>query len=212
MKDEQTRGGRVNSDVRPRRLQRESMRASSFMARAALLALLTFAAIAIHEIGHFLVYWGAGIPVRITLQSVHAAEPVPAALDHWALAAGPVLSVVAAAAFLLAARARPGFFWASAAFTNASLRLFPMAFDIVRALKGGRPFSDEGSIALAWTPAPLGRALLLSVPAIVYLALTALAARSYRFATRPLLRILGVYVYTVAIGICVVLVDELLHQ
>jgi hypothetical protein len=183
----------------------------AFGARAAVLGLLTLAAIVIHETGHFLVYWAAGVPVRITLQSVHAAGPVPPRIDHWALVAGPVFSCLAAGACLLATRKNPGFFWSSAAFTNASLRLFPMAMDIVRAVHAGQPFSDEGNIVLALTSKPATRVLLLSLAALVPLILTVFAARTYRFANRPILRTVGIYLYTLAIGIGVVIADELLH-
>jgi hypothetical protein len=97
------------------------MRGSGIIARAAILAFLALMAIVVHEGGHFLVYWLAGVPVRITLQSVHPAGPVSPGIDHAALLAGPLVSWLAAGACLIAARARPGFFWSSAAFTNASI-------------------------------------------------------------------------------------------
>jgi hypothetical protein len=188
------------------------MRVSGVIARAAILALLALLAIVLHEGGHFLVYWMAGIPVRVTLQSVQPVGSVSPGIDHLALLAGPLVSWLAAGVCLIAARARPGFFWSSAAFTNASIRLFPLALDIVRAATAGQPFSDEGTVVLAWTSAPPARVLLLCLASVAPLALTVLGGRSYRFADRPLLRIVGIYAYTLAIGILVLIVDILLHR
>ena len=62
---------------------------------------------------------------------------VPAWHDLLAKLAGPLASLLAGAICLAIARRRPGFGWATAAFTNASLRLLPLAFDLARALRGG---------------------------------------------------------------------------
>jgi hypothetical protein len=188
------------------------MRASGIISRAAILAVLSLVAIVVHEGGHLLVFRLASIPVRITLQSVHPAGPVSPGIDHSALLAGPLMSWLAAGACLIAARVRPGFFWSSAAFTNASIRLFPLAFDILRAATAGQPFSDEGTVALAWTSEPVARVLLLCLALVVPVALTVLAARSYRFANRTLLRIVGIYAYTLAIGTLVLIVDLVMHR
>jgi len=178
--------------------------------RAGVFILLTFAAIVVHECGHYAVYRLAGIPVRITLQSVHAVGPVGPSLDHWALMAGPAVSVAAAVVSLVAVRRYPGFGWAGAAFTNASLRLFPLAMDVGRAVKDGRPFSDEGIVAAALATSPAGRCALLAVPIAVCLVLTVKAGRAFRFDRYAALRVLGLYLATVAIGIGVIILDELL--
>jgi len=188
------------------------MRASRLIARAGLLALLTMLALVVHETGHFLVYWSAGVPVRITLQSVHAAGPVAPDVDRWALLAGPVMSCMAAAGCLVAARAWPGFLWSSAAFTNATIRLFPLVMDVIRAISGDAPFSDEGNVVLSWTSSPAIRVLLLSPALLVCVALTVLAVRSYRFPNRAALRSIGIYLFTLVIGICILIADELLHR
>jgi hypothetical protein len=203
---------RLIRNVRPRRNRREkrAMTARQVFGRAGLLALLTFVAIVLHECGHYTVYRLAAIPVRITLQSVHALGPVGPSLDHWALLAGPALSVAAAVGSLAAARRYPGFGWASAAFTNASLRLFPLGMDVGRAIRGGRAFSDEGVVAAVWATSPTGRCALLTVPLALCLVLTVQAGRAYRFGRYAALRVLGIYVLTVAIGIGVIILDELL--
>jgi hypothetical protein len=177
--------------------------------RAGVLAALTCASIAVHELGHFLVYRAAGIPVRITLQSVRPVGAVDAGLDHWALLAGPMLSLVVAVIALAMTRTRPSFFWASVAFTNASLRVFPLTMDLVRAARGMPSFSDEGAVALALTSAPVGRLCLLLIPLGLCIAASVLAARAYRFRNHAFLRALGIYVYTLIVGIGVVIIDEL---
>jgi hypothetical protein len=121
-----------------------------------------------------------------------------------------VVSLVAAAGCLLAARRRPGFAWATAAFTNASLRLFPLAMDVARALRLAPPFSDEGVVARAVSATVAGRLGLLALPIVASLLLTVLAARAYRFGARAGLKALAVYLLSLLVGIGVVIVDELL--
>lgn len=174
-------------------------------------ALLTIASIAVHEFGHFLVYHLAGYPVHITLQSVHPVGYVDANLDHWAKLAGPALSLVAAAICLVVARRRPSFAWKTASFTNASLRLFPLAMDVLRAVKRAPAFSDEGEVALALTSATSGRLALLALPMAICLLLTALAAREYHFQRRGLLKSSGIYLLSLSVGVGVVIIDELLR-
>jgi len=177
--------------------------------RVGVIAILTLAAIALHELGHYLVYTAGGYPVVVTLQSVHPAGAVPRDLDDWAKAAGPAVSVAAAALFLWVCRARQAFAWVTAAFTNATLRLFPLTMDIVRAVRQKPPFSDEGEVALAWLGQGGGRLGGLGAMAVLCLALTVLAAREYRFSGRPVLKAIAVYAVSLAVGIGVVLVDEL---
>jgi hypothetical protein len=183
----------------------------AFLSRVGIVALLTIASIAIHEFGHFVVYRLAGYPVHITLQSVHAVGYVDPNLDRWAKVAGPALSLVAAAICLVVARRRPSFAWTTASFTNASLRLFPLAMDVSRAFKGAPAFSDEGEVALALTSAISGRLVLLAIPITVFLLLTALAAREYHFQRRGLLKSVGIYLFSLSIGVGVVIIDELLR-
>ena len=56
---------------------------------------------------------------------------------------------------------RSSFFWVTAAFTNATLRLFPLVMDIIQAIAKATPFSDEGDVVLAMTTNPAARAVLL---------------------------------------------------
>jgi len=85
----------------------------------------------------------------MSLQRVTPIGDIPTWIDHWAKFAGPAVSLVAGATLLLVARSRHNFAWITASFTNASIRLFPCLMDLLHAIKGGRPFSDEGEVALA---------------------------------------------------------------
>ena len=179
--------------------------------RIALVVLLTLAAIVIHETGHFLVYTAAGYPTAITLQSVTPVGDVEPVLGHWAMLAGPVMSWIAAVILIIAAAGRPAFAWAAAAFTNASLRLFPCGMDLVRALTNSHPFSDEGDVAMALTTSPIGRSAILLLAIAVSMTLTVLAARRFRFAHWSALKSLGVYALSLAVGIAVIIADELIR-
>jgi hypothetical protein len=179
--------------------------------RAGLVALLTIAAIAFHEFGHFIVYRLGGCPVRITLQSVRPIGNVSAPLNDLALAAGPAFSLIAAVGCLALARRRPSFFWVTAAFTNASLRLFPLIMDILRVFEKAAPFSDEGNIAITITTNPAGRVILLLIVFGVFLSLTVVVARFYGFMKHTTAKVAGIYFLSLATGIAVVLIDELLH-
>jgi hypothetical protein len=179
--------------------------------RASVVVLLTLVSIVIHEFGHFLVYRLGGCPVTVTLQSVRAAAPVDASLDGWAKAAGPALSLLAGSVCLLVARRRPSFTWATAALTNSSLRLFPLVMDITRAVKGATPFSDEGDVARAFASTAVGRLSVLAVPVALSVLLTVLAGREYPFRSHRILKVTGVYLLSLAVGIGVVILDELLR-
>jgi hypothetical protein len=178
--------------------------------RAAVVALLTVASIVVHEFGHFLVYSLAGYRVVITLQSVRPFGSVDPTLDHWAKLAGPALSLAAAGLCLAVAHRRQSFAWATASFTNASLRLFPLAMDVGRAIKGGPAFSDEGDVTLALTSASSGRLGLLALPIGLSLLLTVLASREYHFKGQAALKAVAIYLLSLAVGVGVVIVDELL--
>jgi hypothetical protein len=104
----------------------------SFVRRVGIIVLLSLVSIALHELGHYTVYKFANIPVHITLQSVRPIAPVSGPVAVLGLAAGPVFSLITAVACLLIARHRPSFLWVTAAFTNATLRLFPCALDLAR--------------------------------------------------------------------------------
>jgi len=180
-------------------------------ARIGTIVLLSLVAIVLHEAGHFLVYKAAGVPVRITLQSVRPVGPVDPTVDFFGKLAGPVASWILAA-FLLWGVHRQGFGWATAAFTNASLRMFPLVMDLLRAAKGAVPFSDEGDVALAFTGSPAGRFAIVSLAMLVSLILSVLAANRYRFTRRAAIQAFGVYALSLACGIAVVIVDELIHR
>jgi hypothetical protein len=98
----------------------------------------------------------------------------------------------------------------TASFTNATLRLFPLTMDLLRAAKGRPPFSDEGEVALALLGgATGGRLAALSAVLAVSLLLAVLAGREYHFRGRAFFKNVAVYVFSLGIGIAVVIVDEL---
>ena len=180
--------------------------------RIGIIIVLTLFSIALHEFGHFIVYSLAGVPVHVSLQSVRPTGNVDASLDHWAIFAGPGVSWLAAIMFLAIAAKNPGFAWATAAFTNASIRLFPCVMDFVRAVRRRPPFSDEGDVALALTKSSPGRASLILLAIAVSVVLTVLAARQYRFVEKPVLKSAAVYFLSLTVGIAVVIVDELVNR
>lgn len=190
-----------------------SRQAPGTLQRVGIVALLTLVAIAIHESGHFIVYKLGGYPVRVSLQSVRPIGPVDPRWNTVALAAGPAMSVAAALLFLcLARRHQYGFAWVTAAFTNASLRTFPCTMDLVRALQGAHPFSDEGDVILAFTAATAQRTIAVGILLVAYVSLTIVVGRRYDFTRYRGLKTAGVYLLSLAVGITVVIVDELLHH
>ena len=187
------------------------LKSAKMAQRASIVVLLTLAAIAFHELGHFIVYQLGGCPVRITLQSVRPIGNVSASLNDLALAAGPAFSLIAAVVCLLVARHRPSFFWVTAAFTNATLRLFPLTMDVLRAIKKAEPFSDEGNLAITITTSPAGRVILLLGVFAVFLVLTVVTARLYNFERHRTAKVVGIYFLSLTAGIAIVLIDELLR-
>jgi hypothetical protein len=175
-----------------------------------IVVLLTLASIAVHECGHYLVYKIARYPVRITLQSVRPIGYVNPRLDYLALAAGPAFSLIAAVLCLLIASRRPNFVWVTAAFTNATLRLFPLTMDVLRAIAHAKPFSDEGNVAIAMTTLATGRATLVLGVMAIFVYLSVRAARHYDFEKHHVAKSVGIYLLSLSIGIAVVVVDELL--
>jgi len=183
----------------------------SFARHVGIIVLLSLVSIPLHELGHYIVYKFADIPVHITFQSVRPITPVSGRVSVLGLAAGPAFSLTAALVCLLIARHRPGFFWSTAAFTNATIRLLPCVMDVLRAVQGSTPFSDEGDFALALTHSPFSRAVVILCFLVVAGILTVLAARQYRFQKYGTLKVLGIYLVSLGTGIGVLIVDELLH-
>jgi hypothetical protein len=179
--------------------------------RICIIVLLSLASIFLHELGHYTVYRVANIPVHITFQSVRPLTPLTGSVAVLGLVAGPVFSLVAAQACLLIARHRPGFFWTTAAFTNATLRLFPCTLDLLRVLQGAMPFSDEGEFALALTHSPMARSFVILCFLAVAAILTVLAVRQFPFQNYRTLKALGIYLLSLGVGIGVLIADELLH-
>lgn len=186
------------------------MKSNSVLRLLLIIVLLTWGAIELHELGHFTTYILFGYHARMSLQRVTPVGDVPAWIDHWAKFAGPAVSLLTGAILLLVARQSHGFAWVTASFTNASLRLFPCVMDFNRAVRGSRPFSDEGEVALAFTSSALGRSALILLVIGISLGLTVFAARQYRFQSKPIVKSLLVYVLSLTVGIGVVILDELL--
>lgn len=178
--------------------------------RLGVVVLLSAAAIFVHELGHRTVFWLTGTPARMGFQRVDPTVPVSECLRLTGKAGGPLLTLLLAVGLLLVARQRPTFVWATAAFTNASLRLLPLTFDLGRALRGTRPFSDEGDVALGLTTDRLGRAALVLLPWLVFAALSFLAGRTFPFPHHRWWKVLGIYLLSLLVGIGAVLLDELL--
>ncbi|MGZ6162938.1 MAG: hypothetical protein ACXWLS_06390 [Myxococcaceae bacterium] len=179
--------------------------------RAALVLLLSAAAIELHELGHRCVFWLTGTPARMGFQRVDPTVPVSEAVRLWGKAGGPLLTLVLAVVFLAMARRRPSFGWSTAAFTQASLRLLPLSFDLLRAIHGTRPFSDEGDLALAVSSSPSIRTALVLAAWLLFGGLSFVAARTYPVVRRkrwPV--VLAVYLGSLVVGIAAVLGDELL--
>ncbi len=186
------------------------MKPGPVIGRAGVVALLTWLSIEIHELGHFSVYALAGHPARMSFQRVSPAKPVPESLLFWGTLGGPAVSFVAAVVLLFVARRRPSFAWVTASFTNASIRVFPCAMDLLRALKGARPFSDEGELVQTFTTSVPGRAAIMALVLGMWLGLSVLVAREYRFQTRKWPKVFAVYALSLVFGIATVILDDLL--
>jgi len=186
------------------------VKANSIARLAFAIVLLTWLAIEVHELGHFTTYILFGYHARMSLQRVTPIGDVPAWMDHWAKFAGPAVSLIAGAILLVVARRRPSFGWVTASFTNVSLRLFPCVMDLLRAVRGARPFSDEGEVALAFSSSAFVRSALILLVIALSMGLTILAAREYRFQSKVFFKSLLVYLLSLSVGIGVVILDELL--
>src|SRR5262245_22733794 len=181
-----------------------------FVRRALTVAGLSAGAIVLHELGHRAVFFLTGTPARMGFQRVDPTVPVSHSLWLWGKAGGPVLTLVVAAVLLGIARRRDSFAWATAAFTNASLRLFPLTVDLVRAIRGAPPFSDEGELVSALTPSIAGRVGGILAGWLVFGTLSLLAARTFPFRQRRWLGVSAVYLGSLAVGIGAAVADELL--
>ena len=135
--------------------------------------------------------------------------PVAHALWLWGKAGGPLVTLVLSVAFVLVARPHGTFVWATAAFTQASLRLFPLGFESRPRDAGAVPFSDEGELARAVSGAVPVRVALVLVCCAVSDALRP-GRRAFPFRRRRWLGVAAVYLGSLAVGIGAVLADELL--
>ena len=183
----------------------------SFTRSVCIIVLLSLVSIPLHELGHYTVYKLANIPVHVTFQSVRPIAPIRGPVAELGLVAGPAFSLIAAVVCLLIARHRPGFFWPTAAFTNATIRLLPCTMDLLRVFQGGTPFSDEGDFGPALTHSPIARSVVILCFFTIAAILTALAARQYHFQKYGTLKLVGIYLLSLGIGIGVLIVDGLLH-
>jgi len=182
----------------------------STVRRAGIVIVLSAVAIELHELGHRAVFFLTGTPARMGFQRVDPTVPVSQALWLWGKAGGPLVTLILSVAFLAVARRRGTFAWATAAFTQATLRMLPLTFDLVRAVRGATPFSDEGELFRAVSGAvPVRVALVLMVWA-VFGALSVLAARTFPFRRRRWLGVAAVYLLSLAVGIGAAVADDLL--
>ena len=186
------------------------MKFRSLMGRIGIVTLLAWLSVEIHELGHFSVYALAGHPARMSFQRVSPSQPVSESLLHWGLLGGPAVSFAAAIVLLFAARRWPSFTLVTASFTNATIRILPCTMDLIRASRGGRPFSDEGELALAFTESMMGRATIMALVLAMWLGLATLVAREYQFQTKKLPKVLAIYALSLAVCIATVILDELL--
>src|SRR5579864_1128140 len=169
--------------------------------RVGIVVFLSLISIPLHELGHYLVYKSANIPVHVTFQSVRPIMPIIGPIAMLGLAGGPAFSLIAAIACLLIATQRPGFFWITAAFTNATIRLFPCTMDLLHAIQGKMPFSDEGEIAMMLTRSSFARFLTVLCFFAAAATLTVLAARGYRFHKYTSMKAFGIYLLSLGTGI-----------
>jgi hypothetical protein len=135
---------------------------------------------------------------------------VPESLLAWGTLGGPAVSFVAAIVLLFVAHYRASFAWITASITNASLRVFPCLMDLLRALLGARPFSDEGELTMMITGSEMGRVIVMALVLGMWLWLAVLVAGQYHFPTRGLAKVLAIYTLSLAVGIITVILDELL--
>jgi hypothetical protein len=182
-----------------------------FARRLGIVVFLSLISIPLHELGHYVVYKFAQIPVHITFQSVRPITSISGPTAMLGLAGGPAFSLIAAVACLVIPTQRDRFFWITAAFTNATLRLFPCTMDMLHGIQGKMPFSDEGEIAIMLTHSSFARFLVVLCFFATAATLTVLAARRYRFHKYTSLKAFGIYLLSLGTGICVLIVDELLH-
>jgi hypothetical protein len=182
----------------------------STVRRAGIAILLAAVAIEVHELGHRAVFLLTGTPARMGFQRVDPTVPVSQALWLWGKAGGPLVTLVLSVAFVAVARRRGTFASATAAFTQATLRLLPLTFDLVRAVRGAAPFSDEGELARAVSGNVPVRVALVLVAWGVFGTLSFLAARTFPFRRRHWLGVAAVYLLSLAVGIGAALADDLL--
>jgi hypothetical protein len=78
-------------------------------------------------------------------------------------------------------------------------------------IQGRNPFCDEGDIALHVTTTQIGRGFIVLLFLLFALLLSALAARQFPVRGRRMLKVVAVYLLTLAVGIGVAITDELIH-
>jgi len=82
---------------------------------------------------------------------------------------------------------------------------------LLRVFQGGTPFSDEGDFALALVHSRVARSVVILCFFTIAAILTALVARQYHFQKYGALKVVGIYLLSLAVGIGVLIVDGLLH-
>ena len=186
------------------------MKPTSLLQRIGLVVALTLVSVVLHEGGHYAVYRLAGVPTRISLQSVRPIGTVDSQIDFVAKLAGPCMSLAAAILLFAIALRKPSFFWATASFTNGTLRIFPCVMDLIRALQHGKPFSDEGTVASVIAHSTSARVSLMIAFIAAFSGISILAARQYPFANRTVVKVASIYALSFIVGIGLILLDELL--
>lgn len=128
----------------------------SWLARLGSMLLIAWLTLAVHELGHAIVYWLTGYPAWISFQRVHSGAEPSLTVEAVSLAVGPLVTLVIAVVASRTARARGGWVTPTVAFANASLRIFPAAVAVILGVKRApNGFSDEGNVALILGTSPL---------------------------------------------------------
>ena len=181
----------------------------TILCRAGVVVVLSAIAIELHEVGHRAVFWLTSTPARMGFQRVNPTVPVSHALWLWGKAGGPLVTLVLSVA-LFSSRGLRARSSGRPLPSPRQLRLFPLGFDLVRAMRARcRSPTRESLPARSAEPCRSG-SRSCSVCCAVFGTLSVLAARTFPFRRGRWLGVAAVYLGSLAVGIGAVLADELL--